>query len=170
MLKSLKVGWLATDIGERIETSTGYIVDSLILMGIHIKTHDTIYIFSQIYSLVTHNKYGKILDEKGDVFVNDLDNRLKYDEKRWLKKILQVSMDMTTVASIDVFFNKELDEFRDDWLEGYIESRKKDPNSDAGYYTFERIKSYLKELGHSIPQEYKDLESHFLTLNELTKE
>ena len=143
MFKSLKIGWLATDIGERIEASTGYVVDSLILMGIHIKTHDTIYIFSQIYSLVTHNKYGKILDEKGDTFVDNLDNRLKYDEKRWLKKVLNISMDMTTVASIDVFFNKELDEFRSDWLDNYIKSRQKDPNSDAGQYTFNRIEEYL---------------------------
>ena len=104
MFKSLKIGWIATEIGERIESSTGYVVDSLILMGIHIKTHDTIYIFSQIYSLVTHNKYGKLLNLKGNSFINQLDTRLKFDEKNWLKKILQIPMDITSVASIEAFF------------------------------------------------------------------
>jgi hypothetical protein len=170
MLGSLKIGWIATDIGERIESSTTYIVDSLILMSIHIKTHDTIYIFSQIYSLVTHNKYGILLDKKGNDFINKLDFRLKFDEKNWLKKIIKIPMDITTVASIDEFFTSELDDFRNEWLEGYVELRKKDPNANAGSYTLDRIENYLKELGNDLPDDFYELKSHFVKLDEITKE
>ena len=173
MFKSLKIGWEATNIGERIETSTGYIIDSLILEGVHIKTHDTIFIFSQIYSMVTHNMYGKLLIEKGQRFINELDVRLKFDEKKWLTKVLQIPMDITSVSSIDVFFEKELDEFRDKWLQEYMNSRKEDPNAMAGTYTHRCISLYIMK---KFPIESATmngvnqiLESHLDTLDELTK-
>ena len=174
MFKSLKIGWIATDIGERIETSTGYIVDSLILDDVHMKTHDTIYIFSQIYSMVTHNMYGKLLIEKGQSFIDELDVRLKFDEKNWLTKVLQIPMDITSVSSIDVFFEKELDEFRDKWLQGYMNSRKEDPNAMAGVYTYECICKYLlKKSQDEDERPFQDnnaqLASHLNTLDELTK-
>ena len=175
MFKSLKIGWAATNIGERIETSTGYIVDSLILDDVHMKTHDTIYIFSQIYSMVTHNMYGKLLIEKGQSFIDELDIRLKFDEKNWLTKVLQIPMDITSVSSIDVFFEKELDEFRDKWLQLYMKSRKEDPNAMAGVHTYDCICKYLlKKSQDEGEQPFQDdnakLASHLNTLDELTKD
>ena len=174
MFKSLKIGWEATNIGERIETSTGYIVDSLILEGVHMKTHDTIFIFSQIYSMVTHNMYGKLLIEKGQSFIDKLDVRLKFDEKKWLTKVLQIPMDITSVSSINVFFDKELDEFRDKWLQGYMDSRKEDPNAMAGVHTYGCIYKYLRKKSQDEgEQPFEDdnakLAIHLSNLNELTK-
>ena len=173
MFKSLKIGWEATNIGERIETSTSFLVDSLILENINVKTHDTIYIFSQIFSLVTHNMYGKLLNEKGQSFLNDLDVRLKFDEKNWLTKILRIPLDITSTKSIDVFFDVELDGFRDEWISDYVSMRREDPNASAGKYTYDCIANYfVEELDVSL-SDINDvesrLESHLCKLDELTK-
>ena len=79
MFKSLKVGWAANEIGERIERVTGYVVDILIYYRLDIKTHDTIFIFSQIYSHFTHRDYGPYLEKNGQAFIDKMDERLKFD-------------------------------------------------------------------------------------------
>ena len=60
MFKSLKIGWAANDIGERIERVTGYVVDILIYYRLDIKTHDTIFIFSQNKGIICSLYFIKI--------------------------------------------------------------------------------------------------------------
>ena len=153
MFKSLKVGWAANDIGERIERVTGYVVNILIYYRIDIKTHDTIFIFSQIYSHFTHRDYGPYLEKNGQAFIDKMDERLKFDLKPWLIKALNVPKDVTTIKSVDVFFEEELDVFKREWHEGYLELRKETGTPHSVDYTGSRIFSYLEKLGHSIDSE-----------------
>ena len=170
MIRSLQIGWIVADISERIESSTAYVIDSLITMGLHIKTHDTIYIFSQIYSMVTHNMYGKHLAKRGPSFVNRLEERLRHDEKQWLMKATRVPMDTTTILSFDVIFETELDDHKAAWVEGYVENRKLDPNANTGVYTLKRIGVYLESIGHNLLSDFDLLQGHFEELDAITRE
>ena len=124
MFKGIRASYQAEKGSYFIEWATTEIVNKLIIQGIHLKTHDTIFIFKEVCSY-TINLYSKLTLLKYD---DDFDERVfqktKENLKPWLVKILNVGTSETIAQSIEVVVEQELDEHCDEWTDRYFAKEK----------------------------------------------
>jgi len=120
MFKGIKSTYQADKVSYFIEWATTDIVNKLISQGIHVKTHDTIFIFKVIWSY-TINLYVKIkILEYDRIFIEEILLKTKENLYPWLVKILNVGTSENIIQNIRIIIEKELDEHCDVWIDGYL--------------------------------------------------